>query len=789
MTATTGACVQSERTIAIVGAGFAGTMVGVHLLMRATSPVRITLIERYPEQFCRGVAYSTREHCHLLNVGAGNMSAFPDYPNDFRQWALDRKQRLAGSFPRDEISLHTFLPRHLYGEYLHGVFERALDSARPGVEMAVVYDEVIDIVADDGLQHIELRSGNTIQAHRVVLALGNFPPPDPPVADDAFYQSARYCRNPWSKRGSPVVGRDETCLMIGSGLTMVDLAIALRERDFRGRIHVVSRHGWLPPVQQPGPESPCRIDFDEAPLTVSSLLRWFRAQLRTGHDWQSLIGAVRSRTASIWSALPLQEKRRFLRHLRTLWDSHRHQLAPAAAEKLYAMIASGQLTVHAGRVERFVEDEHGVDVTIRVRGSGEGKILRVHRVVNCTGSECDYRKLREPLVENLIRRGRAVPDAVAFGLTVSPDGALIDAEGRVSDSLFTLGPPRKGTLWETTAVPEIRVQAQQLAERLLVSLEDKRDERRCEAASPIADEDATVRRLAVLRLADCEEEEAVPALTKALSDTDRDVRLEAVRVLAEFDGPAVVAALLAAIKDSDDTVRSEAADALAEKCDESDPFELLNRLNHPDAFAFVRAAALRALRPLKLPAALKPAIAALQDDHVGVRREAVGVLGYLQAEAAVPALKDAVHDAHPEVRRAAIKALIPHGIASRDNLKDADWQVRQDAAESVGKVKDRHGFDALLAALEDDHWQVRQKAAWSLGQLGDARAVPALGSQLLSHPESNVRKEAAAALGAIGHADGEIYLQKASADCDADVRKSVRLALQMIEKGFAARDC
>src|SRR5690606_25359129 len=155
----------------------------------------------------------------------------------------------------------------------------------------------------------------------------------------------------------------------------------------------------------------------------------------------------------------------------------------------------------------------------------------------------------------------------AFGLTVSPDGALIDAEGRVSDSLFTLGPPRKGTLWETTAVPEIRVQAQQLAERLLVSLEDKRDERRCEAASPIAGGDATVRRLAVLRLADCEEEEAVPALTKALSDTDRDVRLEAVRVLAEFDGPAVVAALLAAIKDSDDTVRSEAADALAEKCD------------------------------------------------------------------------------------------------------------------------------------------------------------------------------------------------------------------------------
>jgi HEAT repeat protein len=465
-----------------------------------------------------------------------------------------------------------------------------------------------------------------------------------------------------------------------------------------------------------------------------------------------------------------------------LWDNHRHQLAPVAAEKLHAMIISGRLTVHAGRVERFVEDECGVDVTIRLRGSSERKLLRVDRVVNCTGSECDYRKLREPLVENLIGRGRAIPDAVAFGLEVSPDGALVDAEGRVSDSLFTLGPPRKGTLWETTAVPEIRVQARQLAERLLTSFEGKGDERRCEVASPVAHGDAGVRRLAVLRLAECEEEEAVPALTEALSDVDRDVRLEAVRVLAEFDGPAVVAALFVAIDDPDDTVRVAAADVLAEKCDESDQFELLNRLDHPDAF--VRAAALRALKPLRLPAVLQTAIAALQDDHVGVRREAVGVLGYLQADAAVPALRDAVHDAHPEVRRAAIKALIPHGIASRDSLNDVDWRVRQDAAESVGKVKDRHGFDALLAALEDDYWQVRQKAAWSLGQLGDARAVPLLGSLLLNHPESNVRKEAAAALGAIGHADGEIYLQKASADCDADVRKFARLAQQRIAKGF-----
>jgi uncharacterized NAD(P)/FAD-binding protein YdhS len=33
--------------------------------------------------------------------------------------------------------------------------------------------------------------------------------------------------------------------------------------------------------------------------------------------------------------------------------------------------------------------------------------------------------------------------------------------------LFTLGPPRRGELFETTAVPEIRVQAELLALRLI----------------------------------------------------------------------------------------------------------------------------------------------------------------------------------------------------------------------------------------------------------------------------------------------------------------------------------
>jgi uncharacterized NAD(P)/FAD-binding protein YdhS/HEAT repeat protein len=788
MTATTGDLTPSTCTIAIIGAGFSGTLVATHLLRQARGPLEIKLIERHPEQLFRGVAYSTREDCHVLNVPAGNMSAFPDRPDHFLQWALGRQERLADFFGVDEISPQAFLPRRVYGEYLDGLFKQALAEAHPGVNLEIVHDEVVDIGSDARVPSLTLRSGNTIKAQRVVLALGNFPPADPPVADGSFYRSSRYQRNPWLTDVCPVAAPGESYLMIGSGLTMVDLAIALDERHFRGGIHVVSRRGLLPPAQRPAGETPGRIDLGEHPPTVRSLLRRFRAQLKTSggnRDWRSLISSMRPHTHLIWGALSLPEKRRFLRHLRPFWDNHRHQLAPAAARKLDAMIGSGRLTIHAGRVERFVEKERGVEVMIRLRGSGEKKSLRVNRVVNCTGSECDYRKLMHPLTDQLIERGRAVPDPVSFGLAVAPNGALIDAEGRASESLFTLGPPRKGTLWETTAVPEIRVQARQLAELLLTSLQRHGDENRFGPVEPpnsAKHRDAEVRRLAVLRLAESEEIDAVPLLEEALGDTERDVRLEAVRVLEEFDGPAVIGALLGALEDADDGVRAAAAEALAGKSCESALLALLNRVDHPDAF--VRSAVLRALKPLRSPAALQGALAALQDEDAGVRREAVGVLGYLQTDAVIPALRDAAHDVYPDVRRAAVNALIPRRIASGDSLKDADWRVRQDAAESVGKVKDRKGFEALLAALDDDYWQVRQKAAWSLGELGDVRAVPVLGRLLLSHPESNVRKEAAAALGTIGHADGEPYLHRALNDRDADVRKLARLALQSIERRF-----
>jgi uncharacterized NAD(P)/FAD-binding protein YdhS len=131
------------------------------------------------------------------------------------------------------------------------------------------------------------------------------------------------------------------------------------------------------------------------------------------------------------------------------------------------LVCSGQLVRHVGRIQDYREAEAAVEVVIRPRNQRETYELEVDAVLNCSGSESDYRQLESSLVRDLLDQGLIRPDPLRLGLDVEVDGSLIRLAGSRSERLFTLGPPGKGILWETTAVPEIRIQARQLAERLL----------------------------------------------------------------------------------------------------------------------------------------------------------------------------------------------------------------------------------------------------------------------------------------------------------------------------------
>jgi uncharacterized NAD(P)/FAD-binding protein YdhS len=223
--------------------------------------------------------------------------------------------------------------------------------------------------------------------------------------------------------------------------------------------------------------------MENAPRTVRGLLQLIRLQVKNaekrGSNWRAVIDSLRPVTQQIWRSLPQVEQRRFLRHLRAYWDVHRHRIAERIADQMALQLRNGQIQMHAGRITHYQEVAGGVDVSYRDRKSGELRTLRADRVLNCTGPEGDYRRVGSLLLTDLMEKKLARPDALWLGLDVADDGAVLDANGSPSDSLYALGPLRKGTLWESTAVPELRVQVAELANLLVNNL-------RAETGSSIA---------------------------------------------------------------------------------------------------------------------------------------------------------------------------------------------------------------------------------------------------------------------------------------------------------------
>ncbi|MDX2272489.1 MAG: FAD/NAD(P)-binding protein [Cyanobacteriota bacterium] len=464
-----------RQQIGVIGGGLSGTLVVVHLLRKASHPLTIHLIERHPP-IGRGVAYRTSTSAHLLNIPAGSASAFADQPMDFLQFLQTLPDgKLMGGDP------YHFLPRQLYGQYLQSVLQKAIEQASPEVTLRVWQAEAVALSGKGwgSTAMLQLDSGDRLLLDQVVLALGHFPPGDPVTGDPFFLNSQRYRHYAWDPAALSNLEPEATVLLIGSGLTMIDQVLALRAQGHRGLIEVVSRRGRLPLVHRfsslgiPSKQATYTpLDpLTELPLTVRQVMRRVRWQVKVaaslGQDWRVVLDSLRPHLQALWQSWSITEQKRFLRHVRPYWEIHRHRTAPPVAEQIQQEIKAGSLRLYAGRITAIADDTEGVSVWIRRRQTQEADYLRVARVINCTGSQCSYRKLSHPLIINLQEQGLIRPDPLELGLDTAKDGALLNQAGIPADWLFTLGPPRKGNLWETTAIAEIRLQAEQLAQTLL----------------------------------------------------------------------------------------------------------------------------------------------------------------------------------------------------------------------------------------------------------------------------------------------------------------------------------
>jgi uncharacterized NAD(P)/FAD-binding protein YdhS len=340
---------SAQRTIVIVGAGFSGTLVAANLLKaQHWSATQVVLIER-AAQIARGTAYAERGYPYLLNVPAGRMSADANSPLDFLNFAQNH-------IP--DATAEDFLPRELYGKYLEATLLDAEVSAATHVEFRRVNGDVCGIEpAEQAGYQVVLADGRRFDADDVVLALGNPGPADLPGTDKLGDQ---YISNPWA--GPRTFTPGETVLLVGTGLTMADVAMAAStETKDQITIHSMSRHGLIPPSQTQFSQNTCKAEaaamLRAASFSALTLLRSVRELAddteRRGGDWRETITFIRSIAPQLWQRLPAREKRRLLRHIRPYWDIHRHRLPSQTLARMHHLRRHQKLNIHAGRLMEF----------------------------------------------------------------------------------------------------------------------------------------------------------------------------------------------------------------------------------------------------------------------------------------------------------------------------------------------------------------------------------------------------------------------------------------------------
>lgn len=451
-----GAPVRTTPTIVIIGAGASGVLSAAHLARESTAARRrIDIVLVDPGLPGRGIAYSTTDPRHRLNVPARGMSAWAGDPTHFVRWL---RRNVAA-----DIDEEAFVPRADYGRYLADVLA---GSATPGsgVQIEHIQLRATDLRPQGRRLRVSLSDGTYRAADSVILALGHGEPPTSWVPSGLRHAS-RFVADPWRASDLPRAAPGEDVVLVGAGLTAVDMALRWMRPGVR--VHMVSRHGMVPlphsePVQPPAdpPAVPTDLDLAGARRLVLGAIR------AADGNWRRAIDGLRPVTGKIWAALGDVDQRCFLNTHARRWDRARHRVAPVIGDWLAEHQADGSLALHAGELVDALPYADRIHVRL-----SDGTAIDAAAVINCAGASAGVAASVDPLVLNLLDSRLAVPDALGLGFRTDGQGRIVAGNG-TRPAVWTLGPLRRGELWESTAIPEIRAQAAVLARQLVPALPD-----------------------------------------------------------------------------------------------------------------------------------------------------------------------------------------------------------------------------------------------------------------------------------------------------------------------------
>jgi uncharacterized NAD(P)/FAD-binding protein YdhS len=434
-------------SICVIGGGFTGVASAIACLERVRGPFRLHVVEP-GASLGRGVAFGAHHPLNLLNIRARDLSIHAGKPGDFLSWAFRQLDQGENDASLHESLAHTFLPRQFFGEYVRQRFSETVEQ-RGDVELKIIRAVATACSVYQNRFLIRLDQASPVSADVLILA----------TAYGVQKQSHLAALAPYDGVPNDLFAGASSMMLIGSGLTMVDVLLGARREGFAGKATVVSRGGQLPRPHAPKGVVP--QDIQVPPFRrLSSLTAAVRIACETaeahGSPWQGVMNGLRASLQSIWRSLPIEDQARFLRHLRPYWDAHRHRVPLEVHEQVQREFSSGKATLLRGRVINVERRADEFRVTLRRSASQTHETLETHLAFDCTGHSPD---LSSPLLQSLMAQGLACTDPHRLGLLVRPDGQVLARDSAVTPRLFAMGPLCQGSLWEITAVPEIVRQA------------------------------------------------------------------------------------------------------------------------------------------------------------------------------------------------------------------------------------------------------------------------------------------------------------------------------------------
>jgi uncharacterized NAD(P)/FAD-binding protein YdhS len=447
------------NNVVIIGGGLSGILSAIYMSNLNNGP-KVILLEKDPEKLGRGIAYQQEFTSQPLNVIADSMSIFEDKPEHFVNWIKLNSFRY--SHLVKEINGKSFIPRKIFGDYLVESLKEAHDLH--GNKFQILIDEAVSISKSERLFDVGLSSGLKLKAENVILALGNFPPADIPCVTKEIKKSSAYFSNSWTDKIYKGLTGNEDILLIGSGLTAVDVVLGLHIRRFNGNIVMISRKGKLPLQHFISNE---KFNWNE-PYLLSplDLLKSIRKNIRNSPHlhWSLIIDSLRSFVPKIWSFWTEGEKLIFLKRLRPFWEIARHRIPSESLKILRKLERLGKLIVLKTEVSEINLFDDGLKAIYKKGDIIEERFFR--KIINCTGPESNYRKIKFPIISNLMANNLVIPDNLGLGILCDPEGRIINENNQIVNGLWCIGPMRKAILWETTALREIRAQAKELSEKM-----------------------------------------------------------------------------------------------------------------------------------------------------------------------------------------------------------------------------------------------------------------------------------------------------------------------------------